>query len=323
MVPSNPWGHLPELAQAKLRAMTEQQEEDRTSINALTDREMEVRAARAQAQNRLTRLMGEPLGGPLPEDKSPAEHPALTQLHAEIARADDEIERVKERQRVIEARRTRCLINCTRYASSLAGREVAEYDGDIVAPEGVDTVPLLREHIKLLRAEAGATEEQPPHSDAVREMLHAQIRELARRGEPDVLRSLELGVPLRFPTHQLTEILNGFCQLPDGTQPPTRTMTHFAIPDITGMWLFFSQDAVIKWLDKQILHLADDERALTPAARAEELRRIADEILDCERAEESLIWRDQLAGVRVHRRADADVRAVLGLVSDLPVPTGR
>jgi hypothetical protein len=323
MVPSNAYSALPELAQQKLRAMQEQQDEDHIAVNVLIDREMEVRAARAASQNRFTRLMGEPLGGPLPEGKSPAEHPALVQLQGEIERADDEIERIKERQRVIEARRTRCLVNCTRYAATLTGREVLEHDGDVTVPLGIDTVLKLRDHIKLLRAEASAIEERPPHSDAVREMLTAQIRKMARLGEPDVLRSLELGRPLRFPTYKITDVLAGFVQLPDGTQPQSRTFTHFDIPDITGLYLFFEQDKIIKWIDKQILHLADDERALTPVQRAAELQRIAGEVLDCERAEESIIWRDQLSGVRVHRRADADARAVLGLVSELPVPTGR
>jgi len=71
-------------------------------------------------------------------------------------------------------------------------------------------------------------------------------------------------------------------------------------------------------MEADISELADDEGALSDEEKREREGTILVEILETERAEEALIEQLEMSNVTVARRDNADIRAVLGLSSDLP-----
>jgi len=81
------------------------------------------------------------------------------------------------------------------------------------------------------------------------------------------------------------------------------------------VWLHL--DAIKARVKVEILKSADDSHSLDDAKRGELLISVAKEKLAVERIEEAAI---ELSNGTVLRRSDADVRAVLGLSGDMPVP---
>ncbi len=330
---TDPLHHLPEAARLKLRSMLDADEELHASLSDLSERIAEAREAVGRAQRRLRELTVAPIGGSALNIVA-LDHPSAVQAQAQLDSAQAQVQRLVDRQALLRSRQSKAAGNCLRYAERLphapakepTGRfvdgreiseflttEVAEHTEPVRVPKGW-TLDRARERIEELREEAEALEDRPKHSHVIRDMLEKQVRTMAARGEPDVLRSMELGTPLRFPTSTVRNTLHGHTQLPNGTHPVMVALVQ-EVPDLLPLWLFFEQDRVVQWINERIEHFADDSRALTDAERTAELVRVATERLAVERIEEELVM---LAGAA--RRDRADARAVLSLSSELPAP---
>jgi hypothetical protein len=70
-------------------------------------------------------------------------------------------------------------------------------------------------------------------------------------------------------------------------------------------------------MEQEIDQLSDDAHALMPEQRKERRQQILTDTLATEREEEALIELGEAQGIVVRRRSNADVRAVLGLASNM------
>jgi hypothetical protein len=311
---ADPLGHLPEAARLKLRSIRDQDDEDAAAIRDLGDRIAEQRDLAGQFQRRIRELTDPDRHGISGHDIVPRDHPSVVTAQGAFDHHTVELARLTARRDALQARRSRCAVRCLRYIETLPhGEPIAEHTEPVRVPKGA-TVDGMRTNIGELRAEYEAIQRRPAHSEAIREMLARQVRDLAARGEPDVLRSIELGRPLSLPAYRVTDILNGFAQV-GATQPPVRVITHFDVPDAIPILFWLAEDVILKKLNEMVDSLADDSRALTEEQRAGELARIEAAIIDAERVEEELV-----VSTGARRRDDADPRAVLGLGGDLPLP---
>ena len=163
-----------------------------------------------------------------------------------------------------------------------------------------------------LNEELDQTRRMPQHSSETKAAIRQQVEALAARGAPDVLRSVELGVPLAWPVvpqHFLTVL--GFTT---GSPVGGRAAVP-AAPDTLALFTWLHRDALLARLEAEVDELSDDEGALTEAERAEREAGLLAAILACERAEEAIISLAEAQGTEIARRERADPRAILGLAA--------
>jgi hypothetical protein len=158
----------------------------------------------------------------------------------------------------------------------------------------------LRNRIAELRADLHEVKSSPYPLRVACATIRRQIEELAARGQPDVLRTIELNRPVAF-RHTLIR------------EPGIA----FEVPDTLALFAWVHKDALLQKLETELAELADsDADALDDEQRVERERRILAEILDIERAEERAIELCESDGLHIERRGDADPLAVLGITME-------
>lgn len=164
-----------------------------------------------------------------------------------------------------------------------------------------------RRKLRELESDLRRVEAAPRPSSVAKQIAAAEIEKLASRGAVDVMATVVHGEGLRWPKISVS------------THAPGTTATGTVI-DAAGLMCFVHRAALLAAVNGEIDAVADDEHALTDAARAEKLAEVMSDILAVERQEEALICAAESAGSVILRRAECDPRAVLNLSDSLPGP---
>jgi hypothetical protein len=232
---------------------------------------------------------------------------ALAPVRADYDAAKNELERLTAHLDQLKARRSALPQRLLEWGAELPANRIQPFAGpQPKLPKAPDrkAVDQLRAHIVELQAALQRVRTAPFPAAHAKEIIRQHVDHLASRAVPDVLRVLELGRP------------PGFAQ----TQLRPHAASAFPAPDGVGLiaWLF--RDQLVQKLNTEIDSIADDEDALSPEQRTSQERRISDEILEIERAEEMTIEALEADNIEILRRDNADPRAILSLTLDLPGP---
>lgn len=156
----------------------------------------------------------------------------------------------------------------------------------------------IRGRIRELRDERHRVEHRPPPIDIVQNRADEFVRSHAARANdklPGITRAL-LAPPGRYKQPSVTSDEHGSLLLA-------------SLGDMLAAKL--KADVAADY-DEQ------GETGISDADRADELERLDQQLLDAELAEESLLRSGEEAGFAIHRRPDADPRAVLADEESLP-----
>jgi hypothetical protein len=178
----------------------------------------------------------------------------------------------------------------------------------------LQAIERLRYRLGELDADARKAEAVPIPSSVAKARMREQLSRLAEQGAPSVLRLVELGTELEFAT--TTQ------RLPIISTSADFSFAQGEAPDAIGMLLWAFRDVIIGKIDALIDRDANDGEALTDAARAELLARIAEERLQTEFQDCALVRLAQSQGTLVEFRSDTSVCALLNieLVAAPPSP---
>lgn len=170
-----------------------------------------------------------------------------------------------------------------------------------------DAISNRRRRLREFAADREAVGRAPVPSAMAKQLVRKQLDELAAEGRPDVFGLIERGVgKLEWPMVP---------ELPSTIELPRIMRVHSA-----ALVAWALGPALVAAIEREIDEIADDERALSAEQRRARLDEIAADMLAVEREEEALIEMAEAEGLVVHRRSDADPRAVLGLTTPNAVP---
>lgn len=171
-------------------------------------------------------------------------------------------------------------------------------------------IEALRSKIVQLREGIAEVRSAPPTTQEVKDKMRIQVAAMSARARPNILEAVELGRDIKFPQ------LSVQSQVATGIGLGTAYVSQ---SDTFGFFCWLHGDEIIARLEAEIDELADDEGTMTAEDKAAKEKELHAEILAIEREEEVIIEQLEMSGAAVARREDADIRAVLGLSSDLPV----
>ena len=132
--------------------------------------------------------------------------------------------------------------------------------------------------------------------------MREQITSLATRGEPSVLRLMELDGPVEFQTQRLTSEVHG------ERRSLAFTTVEAAIPFL--VWMLKKE--TISRLDALISEESDDAAALSHEARQQRETEAMSDLLSVERDEAALTWQAQAQNLPIEHRSDINPVALLG-----------
>lgn len=168
-----------------------------------------------------------------------------------------------------------------------------------------DAVERVRGQIRDLDALVRETKSAPIPAQKAKEIARAYVQKLAAEGRPDVSQLLKRGADPKWPNQPL----QGFNV--NGMIPQLAK----ALPVIAWM----HQDALVAAMEREIdAETEISEGAISDDDRKFKLMELADDRLDLEHQEESLIRQAAEDGIEIMRRRGADPRAVLGLSKVMP-----
>jgi hypothetical protein len=300
---------LPAPARKKFKALRAAAERDRARRNALSDSRT-VLMERTKDLSAQVRAMVLPLG----QHHSDSNYPGrgLAEDHAEVRAARLQLESMREDLDEMNAA----------YADGAAGgllslvRALNEFVHRsrifVLAPKEVPTlrkgetlriaIENRRRRLRELAADREAVSRAPLPSTTAKQVVRKQLEELAARGRPDVFGLIERG--------------QGKLEWPMVPEMPTTTeLPRSMRVDTAALIAWALGPALVQAIEREIDEIADDERALSADQRRAKLNEIAADLLAVEREEESLIEMAEAEGLPIHRRSDADPRAVLGLAA--------
>jgi len=306
---------LPPAATAKLARLRDDAENDGAALRDIAER----KSVLTQERNRLAIRIQQLTGQRYAEEAIAAENAALARVNAEVATLD-------ARTKALNTRRPRILRRLEDYVRAISSRAVIEPHPAIEPKLAKGTLPLaaveaIRDELKRLDDALDGVRSAPVHSEAMKAAIRAEIGELAERGCPDVLRSIELGASLRWPqTPSPMHKIMGHAVGPGGALPIAAFVESTPTEDLKAVLAWALSEVLIAKLEAEVDELSEDANALTNEERAEQVADILATMLETERTEEALIELAESQGTTIPRRAEADPRAVLGLSSDLPAP---
>lgn len=154
----------------------------------------------------------------------------------------------------------------------------------------------------------------PIKSDAAKAIARAHIEQLAQRGRPNVLVTLEGRRPPAFATTQgpMVVVRDGGGNISTGESQDAF--------DAEAAFCWLHRDALIKRLEEAIDEDCDDGDALDDSTRAKRIAAAKASRLVAEREEEFFVMAAAQTGVTIQRRPDADPRAILQLSDGAPAP---
>ena len=168
-----------------------------------------------------------------------------------------------------------------------------------------EAIEARRRRLRELAADLRAVEQAPWPSSVTKALAREQLEELAKRGRPDVFGLVERCQPIGWPTLPVT---SATAELPQIIRDAL---------DVPALLAWALGPALVAAMEQEIDQLSDDAHALMPEQRKERRQQILTDTLATEREEEALIELGEAQGIVVRRRSNADVRAVLGLASNM------
>ncbi|PPD09711.1 MAG: hypothetical protein CTY36_02935 [Methylocystis sp.] len=185
----------------------------------------------------------------------------------------------------------------TEFLAGLAAAPAAAAPLDLkISLDKFDTeLAKTRTQIRDLLERVAQVERAPHPSGVVKARARAKIE--ARAARPNVRVAIEHGEDFRFPT--IVE------------------KTGAAI-DVEGLLCWLHRDALIAAVEREIDESADDSKALDATKRKRMRADLVAELFAAESLEEAIIAAAEAVGRTFDRRADADVRAILGLAAARP-----
>lgn len=336
---------LPEAARRKYEGLQDAKDSAHAAMMQATDRHRQAHTELLNAQLMLARYeevtaAANDRRGPLPNRRPPL-IPTWKQAIDRSARTDARVKALTEDEMIIERRvveklqrnadRLKAEVDrLTSEWSALARVEapLREYvEGRLIgvkiaAADTVeakvgkgesprDAVARVRAEIAGLRDEVRAVKKAPYPSAEVKARVAATVDALAEMGAPRVQRAVRHAGPPEFPEmHVETRMwMEG--------KPFVGRAT---VPDTTALLAWMFPDAMKAALEREVQRVADDAQAIPAAERPTKLKALAGSILAAERQEEAIIMLADERGDTIHRREDADPRAILGLADGMPGP---
>ena len=309
---------LPDGARNVLAEIRQEHENHGVLLSAAIDKKMEAHSTKVSLERQLRTYSENREVQRSPEG---FEH-QTEKLEAEIATAKAEMRTADELSEVRGHRRTRSahLIDAIEnYILAVPAETlIVPFRGeiDVKPPRGdllLDSVEALQRKILDRRADLAAIEAAPISSVVAKQMARKQIGEIAARGEPSCFGLIENRAAIGWPRTTYYDHDIDPRALFDTSAPPIPT----AAPgfDAFSFYIWHNRDAVIAAIEAKIDEAADDASALSDDERSKRRLVTLADILRIEREEEALIRIGKKKGLSdLHRRSDADPRAVLGIV---------
>jgi hypothetical protein len=299
----DPAEQLPAAAAAKLRALRDVASDLSAWASAPYQRAKELRIDAESVQRRISELRR--------AMRRPDDENALLQAELDsLASVTTEMQRL---QAMAAERRERAAA-----ASRLVGRieSYARTYGKSISLAPAVAAPAvpknstvevevdkIRGRIVALHEDAQTTADAPVHAETAKRLARDFVYGIASRGSIDVFPTVESA---RLPT---------LPQLGGQIVPAGSDAT-----DTLSLLFWVLRDEIVAKLEDEITEIADDESALSDEQRRVRIADAKSKILDLERTEEAIIVAAARDGVVIDRRADADVRAVLGVNGPEPRP---
>lgn len=300
----HPSQRLPEPARRIYRTLQDEADALHSAVLRFSDQRNDLVREKVSAQNRINHLRGKYR---LTDDATEVTDSLalIKQIDGELADVSDAYNLRAERMALVRGlvddidRWLRGLPNSvalTLHTSEVSGLRPGE------SPAAA--VERLREQASQLRADIRATRSAPISSAEAKRLAREQVRQLAEKGRPSTLPTIELGEAVRWPTVRIEgEAVKDRSQVWSQTIDPVATLA----------WLF--PEEMTAALHRDIDELADDEAALSDQERADRIKALQAKLLETERQEAAAIL---ASGGAATWRRDLDPRAALGLSSDLP-----
>jgi hypothetical protein len=233
----------------------------------------------------------------------------IAPLREEFEQAQSEVQRLTDLLAGLRAKASGLPMRCIRYAQDQLdlSRPIPAFDGVLKIQKNGDArkvVADLRGQLDRLKAERERIATAPLPSADAKAIIRRFVADLAARGAPNC-----------------GGVMQGHNPHFAMTSVHSPSLVSFPGADVVGLLGWLCRDQLEAALCAEIDKLAVNEReALSVAERIERERRLSAQILDCERLEEAVIAAS--ADITILRRELADCRAVLGLASSLPAPSG-
>ncbi|MGD9543558.1 MAG: hypothetical protein AB7F41_10620 [Methylocystis sp.] len=223
--------------------------------------------------------------------------PYAIELAAEIQGPVEARNRLEARIAAHAERRNALVIldrRLTEFVSSLSAAPAATAPLDVkLSVEKFDVeLAKTRAEISDLLNRIAQVDCAPHPSGLVKQRARTKIE--ARAARPNVRVAIEHGEDFRFPTN---------------------VEKAGAAIDVEGLLCWLHRDALIAAVEREIDEAADDSKALDATTRKRMRTELAAELFAAETREETIISAAEAVGRTFDRRADADVRAVLGLAA--------
>jgi hypothetical protein len=305
----DPAERLPAAARAKLTRLRVEQEDAGTIGRELGERNRGLADYRRALAGRLDVVKRADRRGP---------SAAAKQLESQIADTTTEIEALAARIARSQAARSDLPRRLNAWLASLPdGIVIEEHRGDPAPPKlarnesPTEAVAAARAKLAELGADRHAVASAPLPSAQAKAAVRREIE--GRAASPDILNTIEIGAPVRWPTE--------LRQMQVGGVSAGNPVSGFASGQeigTFGVFCWLHKYALIARLEAEVDELADDEHALDDAARSAAERKIAAAALDVERQIEAMITASEQQGMPIARADNADPRAVLNLSGALP-----
>lgn len=329
---------LPKAARAKLAAMREARDDARALNHSTWQKLSALRDKHDEAETDVTKLERAYKDGLLFTEtdlkhrgsdvvhgvrRSPNDQP-LNEAKAKLTKIDAELARLQSQYDARSATwqaLAQLVTRVERFILALDGaaitpapaKAVKRVTGDKLAT----SIETVRKTVASLKADRRDVMMAPLPSSMAKAAAKAWVEAQAEAARPQTYGLLD-GTPnaINFPRSQridadLTVVLDGGKGFGVARGPVSSV-------DPVGLACWLHPEAMIAALERDIDEIASDDRALDPATRGYKDDEISMRILEAEREEEALIEFAIADGMAITRRNDADVRAILGLSSDLP-----
>ncbi|TIU46041.1 MAG: hypothetical protein E5W19_28080 [Mesorhizobium sp.] len=309
-------GHVTKLAHklgptatAKLFGLSQATEDAHAVLQAISKQFNEARGEWERARYAHDTLVA---------DRNVPDKKRITASSAELAQLRTEYDRHSARQAKISGEWNDLASTLSRVNAYLSALP-AEAKLNDAAPSkplkkvaGAD-VERIREVIEKLKGDRASVIAAPIPSSEAKVMARAFVEEIANRAAPHLFGLDASAFRIEFPT--IRAKVDAHSVTGGGSASVSGAAYHV---DPVGLAAWLDPEKMIAALGRDIDEVAQDEIALDGATRGyreDELDRL---ILEAERTEEGLIEQALAAGMKVVRREDADVRAILGV--DGPAP---
>jgi hypothetical protein len=302
---------LPAPIRKKFKALRERAECERALSHSISDKRAALMTAIPDLEEKIE-AMTLPIGGEGTRMGYPGR--GLAENSAEVTAARLELASLREDMEGLNASYGRPAGSATGTLVSLIenflrSRRVPVFEiirtESPTLPKGTSLAAAIesrRRRLRELDADLKSVASAPLPSRITKQLARKQLAELSEQGRPDVFALVERGQAIGWPIIPIPRTTPQ--DLPSKLFEPVNTAALIA-------WAL--GPALIAALDREIEELSDDDKALTQEQRKERTDQILADKLATEREEESLIERAEIDGLPVHRRLDADPRAILGI----------